>query len=71
VIHQIHLQERIKNANKTYFMLQHFFKNKNTQKTKIDTKEHNNRQNINICIRNFDTNKEREKAIEHFLGESV
>jgi len=27
--HQIHLQERIKNANKTYFMLQKFFKNKN------------------------------------------
>jgi hypothetical protein len=23
--HQIHLQERIKNANKTYFMLQNFF----------------------------------------------
>jgi len=27
--YQIHLQERIKNANKTYFMLQKFFKNKN------------------------------------------
>jgi len=26
---QIDLQERIKNANKTYFMLQKFFKNKN------------------------------------------
>jgi hypothetical protein len=25
---QIHVQERIKNANKTYFMLQNFFKNK-------------------------------------------
>jgi hypothetical protein len=30
--HQIHLQERIKNANKTYFMLQNFFKNKNISK---------------------------------------
>ena len=30
--HQIHLQERIKNANKTYFMLQKFFKNKNISK---------------------------------------
>jgi len=30
--HQIHLQERIKNANKTYFMLQKFFKNKNIPK---------------------------------------
>ena len=29
---QIDLQERIKNANKTYFMLQNFFKNKNTPK---------------------------------------
>jgi hypothetical protein len=30
--HQIHLQERIKNASKTYFMLQNFFKNKNISK---------------------------------------
>jgi DNA replication protein DnaD len=30
--HQTHLQERIKNANKTYFMLQKFFKNKNIPK---------------------------------------
>ena len=29
------------------------------KETKIKTKEHNNRQNINICIRNWDTNKER------------
>ena len=29
---QIDLQGRIKNANKTYFMLQNFFKNKNTSK---------------------------------------
>jgi hypothetical protein len=29
---QIDLQERIKNANKTYFMLQNFFKNKNMSK---------------------------------------
>ena len=29
---QIDLQERIKNANKTYFMLQKFFKNKNVLK---------------------------------------
>jgi hypothetical protein len=33
--HQTHLQENIKNANKTYFMLQNIFKNKNIpQKTK-------------------------------------
>jgi hypothetical protein len=29
---EIHLQERIKNPNNTYFMLQKFFKNKNTSK---------------------------------------
>jgi hypothetical protein len=29
---QMDLQERIKNANKTYFMLQKFFKNKNMPK---------------------------------------
>jgi len=29
---QTDLQERIKNANKTYFMLQNFFKNKNISK---------------------------------------
>jgi len=29
---QIDLQERIKNANKTYFMLQNFFKSKNMSK---------------------------------------
>jgi hypothetical protein len=56
---QIDLQERIKNTNKTYFMLQKFFKNNNIKETKIKTKEHNNRQNVNICIRNLDTNKER------------
>jgi len=49
-----------------YFMLQKFFKNKKIKETKIKTKEHNNRQNINICIRNLDTNKERQEAIEHF-----
>jgi len=37
--YQIHLQERIKNANKTYFKLQKFLKNKDlSKKTKIATK---------------------------------
>jgi hypothetical protein len=58
--HQIDLKERIKNANKTYFMLQKFFKNENiSKKTKIKAQEHNNRQNVNICIRNLNTNKAR------------
>jgi len=29
------------------------------KKTKIKTKDHNNRQNLNPCIKNLDTNKER------------
>jgi len=37
----------------------------------IKTKEHNNRKYVNTCIRNLDTNKERQKANEHFLKESV
>jgi len=56
---QIDLQERIKNANNTHFMLQKFLKIKHIKETKIETKEHNNRQSVNICIRNLDTNKER------------
>jgi hypothetical protein len=56
---QIDLQERITNANNAYFMLQKFFKNKGMKENKIETKEHNNRQNVNICIRNLNTNKDR------------
>ena len=41
------------------------------KETTIKTKEHNNRQNVNICIRKVDTNKERQKAIERFFKESV
>ena len=36
------------------------------KKTKIKTKEHNNRQNFNIGTRNLDTNKARQKANKHF-----
>jgi hypothetical protein len=37
--HQINLQERINNTNKTYFMLQNFFKNKNiSEKLKLTLK---------------------------------
>ena len=35
-------------------------------KTKIETKEHNNRQNVKIYIRNLDANKERQKENRHF-----
>jgi predicted pyridoxine 5'-phosphate oxidase superfamily flavin-nucleotide-binding protein len=31
--------------------------------TKIDTKEHNNRKNVNTCIRNLDTNRDRKQLI--------
>jgi len=40
-------------------MLQQLFKNKNIKETKVKTKEHNNKQNVNICIRKFDTKNER------------
>jgi hypothetical protein len=53
---QIDLQERIKNTNKTYFMLQKFFKNKNiSKKLKLRLKN----TIIDKCIRNLATNKER------------
>jgi hypothetical protein len=39
---QIDLQERIKNANETYFMLQKF-KKKHIKQTKIKTKVNNKR----------------------------
>jgi hypothetical protein len=38
-----------------------FSKIKTYKKTKIDTEEHNNRQNVNICIRNLDTNRDRKQ----------
>ena len=31
----------------------------------MKTKEQNNRQNVNMCIRSLDTNKERQKANKH------
>ena len=54
-------------------MLQNFFRNKNVylKKTTIKTKDHNNRQNLNICIRNLDTNNERQKANKHFRKENI
>ena len=48
-------------------MLQIFIKKyKHIKETKIKTKEHNNRQNVSIRIRNLETTKERQKANEHF-----
>jgi hypothetical protein len=32
---------------------------------KTSISKSNNRQNVNRCIRNLDTNKEREKVIDH------
>jgi hypothetical protein len=57
--YQIDLQERIKNANKTDFMLQKFFKNKNiSKKLKLRLKNTIIDENVNKCIRNLDTNKQ-------------
>jgi hypothetical protein len=56
---QTDLQERIKSANKTYFMQQKFFKNKNISK-KLKLRLNNTIiDSVNIRIRNLDTNKER------------
>jgi hypothetical protein len=69
--YQIHLQERIKNANKTYFLLQKFFKSKNiSKKLKLKLKNTIIDKNINICIRNLDTNRDR-KQMKIFKGECI
>jgi hypothetical protein len=53
---------RIKNANKIHFMPNKFFKSKNIPKqTKRLTKKHNNKQNVNTCIRKLDTNRDRKR----------
>jgi hypothetical protein len=58
--YQIDLQEIIKNANKTDFMLQKFFKNKNiSKKLKLRLKNTIIDENVNTCIRNLDTNKQK------------
>jgi hypothetical protein len=46
--------KKTKNANKHISCYK-----KHIKETKMKNKEHNNRQNINICIRNLETNKER------------
>jgi hypothetical protein len=56
---------------KQYFMPQKFLKIKHFKETKIKNKEHNNRQNVNLCKRNLGTNKDRSKATKHFWKESV
>jgi hypothetical protein len=57
---QTDLQERKNSANKTYCMLQILFKNKKkSMKLKLRLKNTLIDQNLNICIRNLDTNKER------------
>jgi len=42
-----------------FYVTKSFKKLKRIKETKTDTKEHNNRQNVNICIRNVNTDKER------------
>jgi heterodisulfide reductase subunit B len=63
------VQERIKMLTKHTSCYKFFSEIKTIWKTKTDTKEHTDRQNINICIRNLDTNKEKKKATEHFWEE--
>ena len=64
---QTDLQERIKNANKTYFMLQTFFKNKNISKKLQLTLKNITIDKTLVCMRNLDTNKERKrKQFQYF-----
>jgi len=64
---QIDLQERIKNANKLYFMLQKFFKNKNvSKKLKLRLKNTIIDKVLTYASETWTLNKERQKAIESF-----
>ena len=57
---QTDLQGRIKMLAKHTLCYKNFFKKyKHIRETKIKTKEHSNGQNVNICIRNWNTNRER------------
>jgi hypothetical protein len=49
-----------------FFMVQNFFKNRNISKKLKLRLKNAIRQNVNIRIRNLDTNKERQKAKEQF-----
>jgi hypothetical protein len=54
----------MKNAIKTYFILQNYFqKQKYIQKTKIDTKEHSNRQNITFASETLTLRKQDRKQL--------
>ena len=69
---QTDLQERIKNVNKTYFMLQIFFKNKNiSKKQQLRLNNTITDKTLTYASETWTLNKERYKAIEHFLKESV
>jgi len=57
---QIDLQERIKNANKTYFMLQKFFRNKNiSNKLKLRLKNTITDKTLTYASETWILNKER------------
>jgi hypothetical protein len=64
---QIDLQERIKNANKTYFMLQKFFKNKNiSKKLKLILKNTTIDKTLTYASETWTLTKREREAIEHF-----
>jgi hypothetical protein len=46
--HPVLFKERMKNANKSYFLLQNFFNDNPPSQKKNHTKERNNRQNIHV-----------------------
>jgi hypothetical protein len=65
--HQIDLQERIKNANKTYFMLQKFFRNKNIcKKLKLRLKSTITDKTLPYTIENWTLTKRGRKEMNIF-----
>jgi hypothetical protein len=67
---QIDLQERIRNANKTYFLLQKVFKDKNiSKKLKLILKNTTIDKTLTYASETWILTK-RDKAIEHFWKES-
>ena len=65
--HQTDLQERIKNANKTYFMLQNFFRNKNiSKKLKLRLKNIIIDQTLTYASETWILTKRDKRANKHF-----
>ena len=68
---QTDLQDRIKNANKTYFMLQKFFKNKNIYKKPKLTLKNTTTHKTLTCASETGTRTERDRKQLHIFQRKV